>query len=560
MKKIGLGLERLPIEKLKTYYDLSVEQHRNSGANTSNVGSRFWFYPIVNRVNVLDDIVLLEKFQMGVFTEVLYAEVDGKPVSNVDKFEHYPSEGFARSFSEEYDAAAEKREVLETLRGLTRLAALAKGLPYVDQLPKVEFWLTVYKSESLKTCTNVEVLKAEDRGVGFVITGGVEMKALATRLNGGNVHVVSELVLHTRPKLTALTWTFELVSREGQIVGVLFPASRADSAQVAPLLMQAIFLENKKHYDAAIEAYTAVITLDPETVEAYNGRGTALEYKHEYDRAIDDYTKALAINPRYALAYSNRGNVYDYKGSYNNAILDYTKALQIDPSLAGAYYNRGVAHHQKGRYQEAIADFNHALDLKWSPDRVYFYRGLSFLEVRDYDKALADFTAAIESNPTFSEAYTSRAAIFAQQRQEYDRAIADCDHALQFTPELVVETYCIRGFAYENKLDLKAALGDYTKAIELKQTYAPAYMGRGWVWALTAQNDMAISDLSKAIELDPKLALAYSRRGAVYGDMGKYDKAKDDLERAILLDPDGPAGLTAKPVLKYLREKGAIKE
>ena len=62
MKQIGLGLEKLPIEKLKTYYDLSVEQARNSGAGKSSVASRFWFYPIVNRVNVFGDVVLLEKF------------------------------------------------------------------------------------------------------------------------------------------------------------------------------------------------------------------------------------------------------------------------------------------------------------------------------------------------------------------------------------------------------------------------------------------------------------------------------------------------------------------
>ena len=100
MKKIAFGLEKVPVKELKTYYDLIVEQRRNAIDQQFHVLSRFWFYPIVNRVNVLSDMVLLEKFQMGVFTEVLHAEVDGKPVANIRKFEHYPSEEFSRTFSE----------------------------------------------------------------------------------------------------------------------------------------------------------------------------------------------------------------------------------------------------------------------------------------------------------------------------------------------------------------------------------------------------------------------------------------------------------------------------
>jgi hypothetical protein len=64
------------------------------------VVSRFWFYPIVNRVNVWEDVVLLEKFQMGFFPTVLYAELDGMPVVDVEKFEDYPSKGFSLSFNE----------------------------------------------------------------------------------------------------------------------------------------------------------------------------------------------------------------------------------------------------------------------------------------------------------------------------------------------------------------------------------------------------------------------------------------------------------------------------
>jgi tetratricopeptide (TPR) repeat protein len=367
MKQIGLGLEKLPIEKLKTYYDLSLEQHRQARGGKTSVGSRFWFYPIVNRVNVFGDVVLLEKFQMGVFTEVLSAEVDGKPVVDVDKFEHYPSEGFSRSFSENYDAAAGAREVLETLRGLTRLAALAKGLTQVDQKPSLDFYLKGYPLEKVKTPKEVEVLKVENQEVGFGISGGVSLTALAMRLKGGDVSAFKVLVLEARKVagMEALTWGFEEEIRDGQLAGIELPPGLADPSQTAPLFAQAMFLQVKKRYDAAIEGYGKVLQLNPNFAQAYVNRGVAYaEGKQDYDRAIADYNKALQLNPNDAEAYNNRGLAYDGRQNYDRAIADYNQALQLNPNLADAYIGLGAAYAAKQNYGRARAAYWKSMEVK----------------------------------------------------------------------------------------------------------------------------------------------------------------------------------------------------
>ena len=41
VKKIGLSLEKLQVKKIKSYFDLSIEQARNSGASSTKVSSRF---------------------------------------------------------------------------------------------------------------------------------------------------------------------------------------------------------------------------------------------------------------------------------------------------------------------------------------------------------------------------------------------------------------------------------------------------------------------------------------------------------------------------------------
>jgi hypothetical protein len=73
MKRVALGIERLGINNLRTYWDL-LQKEQSISHSSAFTTSRFWFYPIVNRVDVLGDVVLLEKFRMGVFTEILYME------------------------------------------------------------------------------------------------------------------------------------------------------------------------------------------------------------------------------------------------------------------------------------------------------------------------------------------------------------------------------------------------------------------------------------------------------------------------------------------------------
>ncbi len=118
-----------------------------------------------------------------------------------------------------------------------------------------------------------------------------------------------------------------------------------------------------QHFEAAIEAFSRAIKMNPDRVEAYNNRGIAWCKKGEYDRAIADYNKALEIDPRCADVYNNRGGIWFYKGEYDLAIHDFDKALGVNPNFAKAYSNRGAAWFCKGNFELAIDDYNKALEI-----------------------------------------------------------------------------------------------------------------------------------------------------------------------------------------------------
>jgi tetratricopeptide (TPR) repeat protein len=100
------------------------------------------------------------------------------------------------------------------------------------------------------------------------------------------------------------------------------------------------------------------------------------------------------------------------------------------------------------------------------------------------------------------------------------------------------------GVSHLNTNKPEEALADFTRAIEIDQTRADGWAGRGNVWQAMGQYEASLQDYDKAIEIDPNLANAYINRGSVYSHMGEYEKAIADYERGLQLDPeiDDPPG------------------
>src|SRR5689334_11763976 len=66
-------------------------------------------------------------------------------------------------------------------------------------------------------------------------------------------------------------------------------------------------------------------------------------HRHDLDAAIVEYTQALALQPDSADAYQGRGLAYYGQGDVDRAIADFTQALALRPDAATIYNNRGLA-------------------------------------------------------------------------------------------------------------------------------------------------------------------------------------------------------------------------
>ena len=184
----------------------------------------------------------------------------------------------------------------------------------------------------------------------------------------------------------------------------------------------------------AIEAYSRVIKLAPNSASAYSNRGVAYDIKGDTDQAIADLNKAIELKPDNAVAYYNHGIVCHGKGDFDLAIKDYTKAIKLNLDYAVAYYNRGEAYHTKVDLDHAIKDYSQAIKLKKNYVEAYINRGVAYRRKGKIDLAIKDYTKAIKLNPGNDKAYKNRGMAY-YMKGAYDSAIEDYSQVIELNPD-----------------------------------------------------------------------------------------------------------------------------
>ena len=95
----------------------------------------------------------------------------------------------------------------------------------------------------------------------------------------------------------------------------------------------------------ALDAYSRAISLNPNSMDAYNNMGVTLKEQGKLSEAEDAYFKAISLQPEYAEAYNNIGLVRHAQGKPREAVEAYNKAISIKPDDPEAWNNLYFALH-----------------------------------------------------------------------------------------------------------------------------------------------------------------------------------------------------------------------
>jgi len=211
-------------------------------------------------------------------------------------------------------------------------------------------------------------------------------------------------------------------------------------------------------------------------------------------------SKLLATYPLNVAAYDLQGLIYLRENKLDAAVEAFSNAIEKDPSYAIAWYNLGAAKHQLGELEAARSYLSKAIELEPDLTKAYFERAKVLKELGDKESAIADYDSIIaKKGAIYPEALLNR-ALTKKMMGTYASALSDLNRVIKEFPNNPA-LYKNRGNLYLLLNMPPVAIDDFTKAIELRNEYADAYLNRGIAHLQMFDRISGCADLEKSSEL-----------------------------------------------------------
>jgi len=287
-------------------------------------------------------------------------------------------------------------------------------------------------------------------------------------------------------------------------------------------------------YQAAIEYYVKLITIDSENGPAWTALGHCYLLVEDLQKSFNAYQRAL-----YSLEdikdpqlWYGIGILYEKFESYNHAISALIAVLKMSPNFyqkSEVLYKLGMIFAKTNQIQQAISYFQNSIltntfTLKRKTDTLIKI-GLLYEEQKDFSQAMREYEAAVTGDKSNFKIY-QHMAWCSFQKGDIDKAFENIKQVEQLKPGQG-DTLYIQGRCFMAKNDLK-------KALELFQEAAFKYPGEAAYWATLAIVYYLNGDYSDSFENIIKATSLNTLKPEIWYNLGiLYEKCKQPEEALI---------------------------
>lgn len=176
--------------------------------------------------------------------------------------------------------------------------------------------------------------------------------------------------------------------------------------------------------DTPTATYTP--TIDQTQVASNIDEGDTLLDLQNLFGAISRYTDAIELDPNTIDAYQGRGLAYYRNEQFEEALADFTTAIDLDPTLIDAYFNRALVQIELFDLEAAAEDMKTVTELDPSDTEAHYELGLMLADLDDIDGGLESFATALELDPTYPDVYAARGMLH-YLNGDYDLALPDLE-------------------------------------------------------------------------------------------------------------------------------------
>jgi serine/threonine protein kinase len=283
---------------------------------------------------------------------------------------------------------------------------------------------------------------------------------------------------------------------------ILIPKFLSPPEKTADLLVEGDRLIELQKYDEAVGVFDRALVKEPNSIEAWNGRGRAQLKLNRYDMAIASFDKATSIDPRSFTAWFSKGEALASETRFAEASEAFKEALQIQPESFVTLNRYGFTLLSLEKYSEALAVYQKAIKIKQDDPETWLHRGLALGKLERYSEALGSFEKVLEIKPDDARALMGK------------------------------------GLALNGLKKYPQAIASFSKAIEVQPDLAQAWLGKGKALQAQGQHENALIDFEKAKNLVPDNPEIWNAAGESLFRLQRYREALVKFEEAVRLKPD----------------------
>ena len=289
-------------------------------------------------------------------------------------------------------------------------------------------------------------------------------------------------------------------------------------------------------YVLSIQRFNMVINAKPYLSEPYFFRGVAKFYLEDFTGAEQDCSESLDRNPYVSDAYQLRGLCRVNQKNYEGAISDYRRVLEMEPKNKPSWHNLVLCYFELKEYDEA----NDALDqmIRYWPREAEMLTMKAQVAIAQSDTVagLALIDSALVIDAFDAQALVMRSSI-SLQRGLYAQAETELDKAILQRPR-VAGYYINRALARFHQNDLRGAMSDYDRALELDARNYLGHFNRGLLRAQVGDDNRAIEDFDYVLSVEPDNMIALFNRALLLDQTGDYRGAIRDISAVIEAYPE----------------------
>lgn len=276
----------------------------------------------------------------------------------------------------------------------------------------------------------------------------------------------------------------------------------------------------------------------------------------------------LTRNPQQVEAHVLLGNALSGLSDLERAVAEIEEALHLDPTRPGTLTTLGALELARGRRKEAEEAFKKAVTVDAKSSRTRLALGNFYLVTERHDLAEAEYRAALALNPRDPLANRAMAALSLSRgrvadAEEYLKRLVDQDRSASSVLSLA-DYYIAAGRARDAIARLEPLFRDQRTASLAGSRLAEAYAGAGDAARANAilegllqtdsnntqarlikaqllvrdgKTDDALEQLQSAVESDPRSAPAHFALGRIYASRGDGMAAKKAFSEVLRLNP-----------------------